>query len=280
MKLTMNYLVSRVLLTLTAVLSGCGGGSAEDNQQVNQVKATTLSYGKQAVIQVAGMNLRANMTAETGLCQSPVFNTTQSVPQLAVLNCMINATGEQPLTIRGSNGETLYKGTLTVRPPRVTVVTSLGNMTLELNPTAAPVTVNNFLSYVNSGYYSDTLFHRVAAGFVVQGGGYTTGLIKKTGQRDPIALETNKGLLNSRASVAMARTSVFNSATSEFFINLVDNTSLDYESETSPGYAVFGKVVNGMDVVDAMAAVPTGTASGAANVPLTDITITFAVQTQ
>jgi cyclophilin family peptidyl-prolyl cis-trans isomerase len=276
----MNYLLPGALLALTSLLVGCGGGSAEDNQQVNQVKATTLSYGKQAVIQVAGMNLRANMTAETGLCKSPVFNSTQSVPQLAVLNCTVNATGEQPLTIKGSNGETLYKGTLTVPQPNVTMITSLGNIILELNPTAAPVTVNNFLSYVSRGFYRDTLFHRVIAGFVAQGGGYTTGLVKKTGPSDPIALETNKGLLNSRASVAMARTSVFNSATSEFFVNLVNNTSLDYQSESSPGYAVFGRVVSGMDVVDAIAALPTGTVNGTSDVPLSDVTITFAVQTR
>jgi cyclophilin family peptidyl-prolyl cis-trans isomerase len=93
-------------------------------------------------------------------------------------------------------------------------------------------------------------------------------------------LESNKGLLNTRSTVAMARTSVPDSATSEFFVNLVDNTSLDYQSAASPGYAVFGKVVKGMDVVDAIAAVPTGTVNGVADVPTAEVTITLAVQTQ
>lgn len=280
MKLMMNYLFPGALLALTAVLTGCGGGSAEDNQQVNQVLAKTLAYSKQAVIQVAGINLRANMTATTGLCTNPVFNTAQSVPQLAVLNCTVTATGEQPLTITGSNGEVLYKGTLTVPQPQVLLATSAGNITVELNPAAAPVTVNNFLSYVSSGYYSKTLFHRVIAGFVAQGGGYTTGLVTKPGKSAAIVLESNNGLLNSRGSLAMARTLTPDSATSEFFINLVDNTALNYASKASPGYAVFGKVVQGMDIVDAIATQPTTTLNGTADVPVSDITITLAVQTQ
>lgn len=276
----MNNSLPAALIVLTALLTGCGGGSAEDNQQITQVQAKTLRYGQQAVIQVAGQYLRADMTAETGLCKNPVFNTAQSVPGLAVLNCSVTTTGVQAITITGSNGQTLYKGSLTVPQPRVAVVTSMGSVVLELNPAAAPVTVGNFLSYANSGYYKNTLFHRVIAGFVAQGGGYTTGLVKKPGQLSPIALESNKGLLNSRSSLAMARTSVPNSATSEFFINLVDNPTLDYESEAKPGYAVFGKVVQGMDIVDAIAAVPTAAVDGLANVPVTDVTINLVLQTQ
>lgn len=276
----MNNSLPAALIVLTALLTGCGGGSAEDNQQITQVQAKTLRYGQQAVIQVAGQYLRADMTAETGLCKNPVFNTAQSVPGLAVLNCSVTTTGVQAITITGSNGQTLYKGSLTVPQPRVAVVTSMGSVVLELNPAAAPVTVGNFLSYANSGYYKNTLFHRVIAGFVAQGGGYTAGLVKKPGQLAPIALESNKGLLNSRSSLAMARTSVPNSATSEFFINLVDNPTLDYESEAKPGYAVFGKVVQGMDIVDAIAAVPTAAVDGLANVPVTDVTINLVLQTQ
>jgi peptidyl-prolyl cis-trans isomerase A (cyclophilin A) len=276
----MNNSLPAALIVLTALLTGCGGGSAEDNQQITQVQAKTLRYGQQAVIQVAGQYLRADMTAETGLCKNPVFNTAQSVPGLAVLNCSVTTTGVQAITITGSNGQTLYKGSLTVPQPQVLLATSAGNITVELNPSAAPATVNNFLSYVGSGYYRSTLFHRVIAGFVAQGGGYTTGLVKKPGQLAPIALESNKGLLNSRSSLAMARTSVPNSATSEFFINLVDNVSLDYQSESNPGYAVFGKVVQGMDIVDAIAAAQTSTVNGFANVPLKEVTITLALQTQ
>lgn len=275
-----NFRHLAAALALGALISACGGGSAEDNQQVTQVQGTNLSYGKQAVVKVAGINLRASMTAATGVCTNPVFNTTQSVPDLAVINCTVTATGVQPLTITGTNGQVLYTGTLTVPLPQVTMSTSLGNVTVELDPVAAPATVDNFLSYTNGGYYSGTLFHRVIPGFVAQGGGYTTGMVKKAGQKAAIALETNKGLSNTRSTLAMARTDAPNSATSEFFINLVDNPSLDYQSEARPGYAVFGKVVQGMDTVDKIAGVSTATVNGFANVPISDVTIQFAAQTK
>jgi cyclophilin family peptidyl-prolyl cis-trans isomerase len=158
------------------------------------------------------------------------------------------------------------------------LVTSAGNLLLELDPAKAPVSVNNFLGYVRQGFYTNTLFHRVIAGFVVQGGGYTTGLVKKAGQAAPIALESQNGLSNLRGTLAMARTDVPNSATSEFYVNLVDNLFLDYRDSANPGYAVFGTVVQGMGVVDAIASQPTGTVNGAPNVPLADVTITSAVQ--
>ncbi len=275
-----SFNTGAAILAMGGALIGCGGGSAEDNQQVSQVQAKTLSYGRAAVIQVAGTNLRATMTVDTGVCKNPVFNQTQSVPQLAVLNCTVTATGEQPIAITGSNGQILYQGTLTVPQPQVVLGTSMGNVVMELNPTATPLSVNNFLGYVNSGFYNSTLFHRVIAGFVAQGGGYTAGLVKKSEQRPPIALESDKGLKNRRASLAMARTSEPNSATSEFYVNLVDNASLDYQSAASPGYAVFGEVVQGMDIVDAIGAAPTATVSGTPNVPVTDITIKFVLQSQ
>jgi cyclophilin family peptidyl-prolyl cis-trans isomerase len=122
------------------------------------------------------------------------------------------------------------------------------------------------------------LFHRVIAGFVVQGGGYTTGLVKKPGQATPIALESQNGLSNLRGTLAMARTNEPDSATSEFFVNLVDNVFLDYRDSANPGYAVFGSVVEGMGVVDAIASQPTGTVNGVADVPLSEVTITSALQ--
>jgi cyclophilin family peptidyl-prolyl cis-trans isomerase len=112
----------------------------------------------------------------------------------------------------------------------------------------------------------------------VQGGGFTTGLVKKAGQAAPIALESQNGLSNLRGTLAMARTDVPNSATSEFYVNLVDNLFLDYRDSANPGYAVFGTVVQGMGVVDTIASQPTGNVNGAPNVPLSDVTITSAVQ--
>ena len=281
-----HFLNSVIVLTIGAVLSACGGGGGDgvggvaDNQQITTVKARTLSYSQQAVILVAGVDLRNTMSAVTGVCKNPVFNEAQSVPELAIINCLVTAAGEQPLTITGSNGKVLYSGTVTVPLPQVEMVTSEGSITLELNPAAAPLSVDNFLAYAKDGYYRDTLFHRVIAGFAAQAGGYTSGVVKKPGQRAPIALESNNGLLNSRSTLAMARTDAPNSATSEFFINLVDNAFLDYKSAASPGYAVFGKVIKGMDVVDKIAALPTARLNGFANVPLVDVKIQLVVQTQ
>lgn len=141
---------------------------------------------------------------------------------------------------------------------RVLMQTSLGDITLELMDEKAPETVANFLSYVDRGFYNGTVFHRVIDGFMIQGGGFDTRLQrKKTGA--PIRNEAANGLSNRRGTIAMARTSVIDSATSQFFINLVDNTFLDHRGKTPRtfGYAVFGRVVAGMDVVDRIGKVKT-----------------------
>jgi len=210
-------------------------------------------------------------------CTSPAFSSNSSTT-LALLTCNVTAVGTLPLTIKSAEGQVLYQTSLTVPKPQVVLANGQSSVTLELDPAAAPVTVDNFLAYVKQGFYKDTLIHRVIKGFVIQGGGYTTGMVKKTGQTAAIALESNNGLSNLRGTVAMARTSDPNSATSEFFINLVDNTSLDYVSASSPGYAVFGKVISGMDVVDAIALQPTGSVSGFSDVPLSDVTVTSVTQ--
>jgi peptidyl-prolyl cis-trans isomerase A (cyclophilin A) len=263
---------------LLLLLASCGGGGGID-PAVSQVQATTLRYGQEAVILVAGQYMRSDMVAETGTCTGPAFRA-DSGSQRAILTCQVTSAGPLTITIRAANGERLHSATLMVPLPRVLLATSLGNVELELNPLAAPITVNNFLGYVNSGFYRNTLFHRAIAGFVVQGGGYTKGLVKKDGQKAPIVLESNVGLQNTRGTVAMARTSELNSATSEFYVNLSDNASLDYLSTSLPGYAVFGKVLSGMDVIDSIAALPTATVGINENVPTTDVTINFALQTQ
>jgi cyclophilin family peptidyl-prolyl cis-trans isomerase len=140
----------------------------------------------------------------------------------------------------------------------VVLETTLGNIEIELDRQHAPLTVENFVSYVKSGFYDGTIFHRVYPGFVIQGGGYTTNSTEKA-TKAPIKLESNNGLKNTAGTIAMARTNVADSAMSQFFINLVNNNALDYASSSNPGYAVFGKVVSGMDVVDKIAKVETGT---------------------
>jgi len=144
--------------------------------------------------------------------------------------------------------------------PRVTLKTNMGNIVLELNPAKAPKSVENFLQYVKDKHYDGTVFHRVIPTFMIQGGGFTQDLNMKP-TRPPIANEADNGLSNLRGTVAMARTNDPNSATSQFFINVVDNRNLDHFSKDNGqtwGYAVFGKVVSGMEVVDAIKVVERG----------------------
>ena len=158
--------------------------------------------------------------------------------------------------------------------PRVVLETSLGPVTLELDPEAAPKSVRNFINYVEAGFYDETIFHRVIAGFMVQGGGFTTDLIRKP-TREPIGNEAFNGLRNTRGTLAMARTRDPHSATAQFFINLVDNDFLNHTAKTPRGwgYTVFGRVVDGMDVVDTIAAAKTGNVNGMGDVPLDAIVI-------
>lgn len=156
----------------------------------------------------------------------------------------------------------------------VTMETTMGTITIALDDEKAPATVANFIEYVESGHYDGTIFHRVIDGFMIQGGGFTKDMNQKP-TRAPIRNEAMNGLRNVRGTIAMARTMVVDSATSQFFINLVDNDFLDFSSPTPQGfgYAVFGKVVDGMDVVDAIAKVKTGFAGPHQNVPETAIVI-------
>jgi peptidyl-prolyl cis-trans isomerase A (cyclophilin A) len=149
--------------------------------------------------------------------------------------------------------------------------TSLGNFTVQLNPERAPQSVENFLKYVDAGFYNDTLFHRVIPGFMVQGGGFTETMAQKP-TRPAITNESDNSLRNVRGTVAMARTAQVHSATAQFFVNLVDNPHLDYQ-QGRHGYAVFGEVIEGMDVIDRIAGVATTTRSGMANVPTEPVVV-------
>ena len=158
--------------------------------------------------------------------------------------------------------------------PMVVLTTSLGDIKIELFADKAPVTVKNFLEYVQAGYYDGTVFHRVIPGFMIQGGGMDGELREKGGQRPPIKNESTNGLANTAGSLAMARTSVPDSATSQFFINTVDNVFLNKEkAQDGVGYAVFGKVVEGMDVVKKIEAVKTGSKGPHQNVPVDAVVI-------
>jgi cyclophilin family peptidyl-prolyl cis-trans isomerase len=158
--------------------------------------------------------------------------------------------------------------------PVVVIDTSMGSITIELFQAQAPASVDNFLKYVQDGFYPGTIFHRVVSGYVIQGGGYTADLTEKP-TRPPVQNEATNGLSNQRGTVSMARTRALRSATAQFFINLADNHSLDHHSYSPDefGYAVFGRVIGGMDVVDRIALVQTTVKDGMESVPVTPVVI-------
>ncbi len=156
--------------------------------------------------------------------------------------------------------------------PRVEMKTSMGTIVVELDADKAPKTVANFLQYVKDGFYNGTIFHRVIDGFMIQGGGLEQGMKEKQ-TRAPIPNEGKNGLKNARGTIAMARMSDPNSASAQFFINLVDNAGLDYPRPDGAGYCVFGKVVQGFDVVQKIGKVPTGYSGPFSDVPVTPVVI-------
>ena len=172
------------------------------------------------------------------------------------------------LCLRGDNARAAG------RPPMVKLQTSMGDIVLELNPEKAPDTVANFLQYVKDGFYDGTIFHRVINGFMIQGGGMDAQMNQKTTQA-PIKNEADNGLTNDAYTIAMARTAVPDSATAQFFINVVDNKNLNHTGKNPAGwgYAVFGKVVQGKDVVDKIKIVPTTTKGFHSDVPVEPVTI-------
>jgi peptidyl-prolyl cis-trans isomerase A (cyclophilin A) len=156
--------------------------------------------------------------------------------------------------------------------PVVVMETDMGKITIELFEKEAPISVKNFLDYVNSGFYNGTIFHRVIDGFMIQGGGFTADMkMKQTSA--PIKNEAANGLKNDRGTIAMARTGAPDSATSQFFINVVNNNGLNRPSPDGHGYAVFGKVIDGLGVVDDIKSVPTGTSKGFRDVPETAVIV-------
>ena len=171
-------------------------------------------------------------------------------------------------------GPPAKEGDIVSKNPVVVMETSKGRIVIELYPDKAPKTVENFLAYADSGFYDGTIFHRVIPGFMIQGGGMTKGMAEKL-TNPPIKNEAGNGLSNSRGTTAMARTSVVDSATSQFFINVADNPFLNHKDETPSGfgYCVFGKLTDGIDVVDSIAAVQTRTKGFHQDVPAEDVVI-------
>lgn len=178
-------------------------------------------------------------------------------------------------------GLTIFPCKAKEKNPKVAFKTTMGNIQLELFPAKAPLTVGNFLAYVNSGFYDGVIFHRVIPNFMIQGGGFTPGMKKKP-TKPPIKNEAGNRLANKRGTIAMARTNEINSATSEFFINVVNNAHLDHQNNSADGfgYCVFGRVIKGMDVVDQIARTKTHVVPPFTDVPVDDVVIISAKQIQ
>ncbi len=258
------------------VLAACGGGGGSDdggsnvsNAIVTTASATPVRYGETMTITLVGTGLDAALTLSSPGCRNFARSTTAPLVSSATTACytctVSGPTGDQQVTVTGGSA-VLTRVSFSTPVPQVTMLLSngagvSGSVVITLNPTAAPITVDNFLAYVRSGFYNGTVFHRYFPGFVMQGGGFAgpmtvaggLGTAKPTNA--PIVLEDNAGLSNQRLTVSMARLNTADSATSQFFINLANNTNLD-RTAVARGYAVFGTVTAGEDVITAAGSAP------------------------
>jgi len=241
------------------------------------IQGLNLIYGATATFNVVMSNPNYAVTGIADKC-SNLTQTISPTKEAIAYNCKIKGAGTLTFTAKDGQGAVLVKQLFTVPAPQIQMATSLGNVMFELNPNYAPLSVDNFMKYVDAGFYTNTIFHRIIPNFVVQAGGFKSGLTPMTPTFDTIGLESNNGLSNLTGTLAMARTSDPNSANSQFYVNLLDNPFLNYVSGNNPGYAVFGKVIAGLDVIKAIGLVPTGTVKGLADVPITEVTITSMVR--
>ncbi len=247
---------------------------------VSAIQANQLKYGQVAQFTITGYSLDKDINISTQNCKGLALVAGGTDSSKSV-NCTIIAVGVGAVSLEAKlpDGTVLKSTSFDVPNPQVSMLTNLGTMVLELNPTAARLSTDNYLQYVNSKFYDNTLIHRiVTAGiFVAQGGWLTPTPAVQPGQKAAIALEVNKGLSNLKGTIAMARSADLNSATSQYFFNLADNVALD---TSNGGYAVFGKVVSGAEVLDAMASVKTTTAFGLADFPASNVIVLSATQTK
>lgn len=279
------------VLVLSSLLVACGGGGQPAAPPVVAAK-----LGGESVLQAstvfdttgtsdpAGGALTLSWDygdGSSGSASSHVYTRTGSFNAVLTARNAAGASSSATLALTVAKCSLAGTSAAALSPyPTVCMQTSSGEMVLEVYPTQAPLTTANFLKYVGDGFYAGTLFHRVVKDFVIQGGGFTTGLVAKPPTYAAIPLESNNGLKNWQYTLAMARTNVANSATSQFFVNLLANSFLDYNPAlgTANGYAVFGQVISGTAVVDAIGLVATSTQSGFDNVPVQDVVIRSAVR--
>jgi cyclophilin family peptidyl-prolyl cis-trans isomerase len=255
---------------------------------VTSVTSANASYGKTSNFLVNGGNLPADLKLTATGC-STLVNAPSTSKTLREFTCTPEGSSVSVSVDLGASSP--FTRSVALPLPQVTLVTSMGTVVVELYPDKAPVSVKNFLAYVNNGFYSNTIFHRVVAGFVSQGGGFVSDPVNKIAPKanttPAIVLESNNGLSNAKYTLAMARTSVPNSATSQFYFNAANNTALDYKSTNlgEEGYAVFGKAISGTAVLDSMNAVAnakltSGTYLNMPNVPTIDLVLQSATRNQ
>lgn len=280
-------------LASLAFLSGCGGSGSSSGTLATvssvsitptlNTSPTVVAYRQNITMVVNGQNLQQGININnpgcTNLTESPGGSNTQRT-----FSCKIIHVGPFNMNITDSANNQLYYAAMSVplaARPQVTLATSMGNIVVELNPGAAPISVDNFLDYVETGFYSNTIFHR-ADNQVIQAGGYTPSLTALIPTYSAITLESTltTGLSNTQGTIGMASTSAANSATSQFYFNVVDNSSIFNATTTSGGYAVFGTIVSGLNVMQAIDAVPTSAQGGLPTVPVTPVIITSATRTQ
>jgi hypothetical protein len=265
------------LFILSLLLVSCGGGAGGSLPVVTDIQFDQLKYGQTSTFKLLGMNLTQDFQVSVSNCTGLAVLKGGSDTEQYV-SCTPNAVGVGQITPKTKDGGVMMVKNFDIPNPQVKISSNFGDMIVELNALAAPLTVNNYLKYVNANFYNNTIFHRLIAQFVVQGGWLSSGIAEQVGAGAPIALESNNGLKNTRGSIGMARTSAPNSATTQFYFNLVDNPKLDYQSETAPGYAVFGRIVEGLAVIDIMAQITTTTMYGLENFPTSTVLIKSVVQ--
>jgi len=282
---TGRWKLALAVLATSLFAAGCGGGR---DVSVSTMSASGLRFNATMTVTVSGAGLTdPDLTmAVDGPC-TDVTRLSGSQDNQTQFSCRVSGIGTITPRVVLGNGVVLARVTVEVPQPQVTINTRrdtsvTGSMVVDLDAVAAPETVRNFLTYVSSGLYRNTIFHRVIKDVLIQGGGYTAGPTVVTGLRAPIVLESDNGLKNVRGTIAMARNSLFDSATSQFYLNIADNVDFDFVDAERRGYAVFGRVVSGLEVLDAIGNVPTVARdnSAFANLPVTDVVVTSITQTR
>ena len=273
------------LLSLSFLLAGCGGN--EGGASVVNLSATGIRYNGTMTITVSGRLLGEGVTMSSDRGCENFAKRAGGTNETVDFTCKVTAAGDVFVQVRNAANDTIGSLRVEVPQPRMTVATNQGTFVVELDPGSAPVTVANFATYVAANFYTATIFHRVINDQLIQGGAYLAGPKAKLPNLDPIVLESKNGLKNLRGTIAMARVDGQpNSATTEFFVNTQDNPAFDRQDDANPGYAVFGTVISGLDVVDKIKAVATrsvtldGSGLVLPNVPVTDVRITSITQTQ